>query len=130
MKTSNFVNVNITTSMDLSYLYLSEIIDFSLYKALNHIITYTVTDYHKSYRVSSHNTRIKELWHDFKLWYKRSNNKLTLHSLFNILKAIKCVTYYIDKHDYTIRDVNTSYKRQFYNILNSVREQYNNKISA
>lgn len=94
---------------DIYNYYLCGEIDYNLYKALIHIITYEVTDYNKSYRVSSHNMRIKQLFNDFKLWYKRSDNKLTLHSLYQILKVIKIKTYYIDKHDYTNYSGNKSY---------------------
>lgn len=130
MKNSNIIDVNITNNQDINYLYQAEVIDFYLYKALQHINTYVVTDYQHSYRVSSNNIRTHQLWNDFKLWYKRSNNKLTLNSLFKVLKLIKIKTYFIDTIDYTARAVNSTYKSKFYNILDSVREQYQHKISA
>lgn len=127
MKKLNVIQIDVATSEDINYLYQSEIIDRYLYKGLQHVYTYVVTDYQHSYRVSSYNIRIKQLWSDFKLWYKRSNNKLSLHSLFGILKLIKIKTYYIDLHDYTTRAINAKYKQGFYNILDSIREQYNFK---
>lgn len=124
MKNSNVIDFNVTNDEDINYLYFSELIDKYLYKGLQHVTSYVLTDYQKSYRVSSHRMRIKQLWSDFKLWYSRSDNKVTLHTLFNILKLIKIKTYYVDLHDYTLRAVNAKYKQGFYNILDSIREQY------
>ena len=124
MENSNVINFDVTNEEDINYLYFSELIDKYLYKGLQHINTYEVTDYQKSYRVSSHKIRIRQLWVDFKIWYLRSDNKVTQHTLFNILKLIKIKTYWVDLHDYTLRAVNAKYKQGFYNILDSIREQY------
>lgn len=124
MKISNVIDFDVTNVEDINYLYFSELIDYNMYKALQHVNTYEVTDYQKSYRVSSHRIRIHQLWSDFKLWYKRSNNRVTLHTLFNVLRLIKIKTYWVDTHDYTLRAVNAKYKQGFYNILDSIREQY------
>ena len=133
MKKSKVIDINVTNGEDINYLYHSELIDKYLYKALQHVNTYEVTDYQKSYRVSSHRIRIKQLWSDFKLWYLKSDNKVTLHTLFNILEHIKVKTYFIDLHDYTVRVINAKYKQGFYNILDSIRERYQyeqNKIAT
>lgn len=106
---NNILNIDITNVSDIELLYNTEIIDKSLYKGLINIFTHVITDYEKSYRVSSHNIRTKRLWNNFKLWYLRSNNKLTLHSLYQVLKLIKIKTYYIDMHDYTNRKTCKTY---------------------
>ena len=75
-------------------LYFNQIIDFNLYKALNIVYSYYLNsgDYDRQ-GVTTHNIRYKALLNNFKLWYLKSNYKLSFNCLKKILKLIKIKTY-------------------------------------
>ena len=68
-------------------------VDFNLYKALSSVMTFRLNwdDIHRS-RISTDLIRYNNLKNTFKLWYNKSNDKLTFTTLKRVLNLIKVKT--------------------------------------